>query len=95
MSTKMLRVKLSELRRFRIVHSCQQGVVEVPVDKLNAALGSQGECRLCSVNVLPLGTDSSNPLRDLMRAIAAINSLGPQMSVEVEITWPDQLATQP
>ena len=88
MSVNMIRIKLSELKTFRIVcKKCVKGVIEVPVDNLRSALNTGGTCRFCGHHIMARMTNP-DPLDRLGNAIDALLNLDDVLDVEIEVPSP-------
>jgi hypothetical protein len=87
MSEKMLRVNVSELTTFRIAClKCKRGVVEVRVDRLDAALDGHGQCRLCKHE--HFADPSADPFNGLKIALQDLQRLKDTLAVEFDLPAP-------
>ena len=86
MSKKMLRVSLDDLKTVRVsCLKCKRGVIEVPIDRLDAALHN-GRCRLCDTQLLP--QSGPEPLNSLKLALQELAAKAKDLAVEFEIPEP-------
>lgn len=86
MGQAMLRVQLAEIATFRVTcKKCNSGVIEVPVDRLDAVF-DQGACRFCQHRFFPpTGPEAINNLR---MAIGALSRISPDLGIEFDVPLP-------
>ncbi len=90
MSEKMLRIDLTELKTVRVrCKQCNHGVIEVPIDRLDKVL-NYGECKFCNTRLLPKrpGGSQGDALNDLRLAVAELERVKSDISIEFEIPAP-------
>jgi hypothetical protein len=85
MSERLLKFLITELRTVRIsCKKCNRAVVELPVDRLDAAL-SHGECRFCGYKFHDAG--GPDPFHSLRMALDELRNM---KGIEVSFVLPDE-----
>jgi len=81
----MLRIPLTALTTARVIcRKCQRGIIEVPIDRLDAAL-DHGQCRFCGHQQMP--RSGPDPLNSLKLALADLGG-NADLGIEFELQAP-------